>query len=77
MKRERVMGKIIVKIVLSVIFVGYFGTSMWYCFIAGAPSQKESLILYMISGVVLAFAFPIIVCLQYHYIQFLKKYRKD
>lgn len=64
--------KKVMKIVVSVIFVGFLSGCLFYCMVAGAGQGKGTLG-YMIMAGILAVGISATLCAGYHYIRSLQK----
>ena len=62
-----------IKILLSVIGTAYFAASMFFCFVAGAPMEKEKAVPYMIIAALFSILLCTFLCACLHYISYLQK----
>jgi hypothetical protein len=67
--------KKVLKNVVSVMFVLFFASIMFYCFIAGAPAENTKV--YMIAAVVFSVLMPLFSCGCVRYIIYLEKKLKE
>ena len=51
----------------------YFSTTMFYCFVAGAPQNGKGAVIYVVSAAGLSILFPAFTCGCLHYIIYLRK----
>ena len=65
--------KRVLKILFSVMVTLYFSATMFYCFIAGAPSAGQGKMIYIVSAAGLSILLPGFACGCVHYICHLRK----
>lgn len=65
--------KRILKIIISVTVTAYLSLSMFYCFVAGAPAQKDALNIYILGAAGFSIVLPAFACVCIHYILHLQK----
>lgn len=65
--------KRILKIIISVAVTAYLSLSMFYCFVAGAPAQKDALTIYILVSAGFSILLPVFTCVCIHYILHLHK----
>ena len=63
--------KKVINILLSVVFVLFIGCNMFYCFIAGAPNDRGTLIKYVFNAAMFSLLLPSIICGCLFYIHYL------
>ena len=61
------------KVLFSVLITLYFSATMFYCFVAGAPSGGEGKMIYIVSAAGLSILFPGFACGCLHHIHHLRK----
>ena len=62
-----------IKILISIIGVAYLSLSIFYCFVAGAPPDREGAIRYMIYAGIFSLLVSGSLCGGVHYIHYLHK----
>lgn len=61
------------KVFFSLAVTIYFSTTMFYCFVAGAPQNGKGAVIYVVSAAGLSILFPAFTCGCLHYIIYLRK----
>jgi hypothetical protein len=61
------------KVFFSLAVTIYFSTTMFYCFVAGAPQNGKGAVIYVVSAAGLSILFPSFTCGCIHYIIYLRK----
>jgi len=69
--RKKSFIKKVINILLSVVFVLFIGGNMFYCFIAGAPNDRGTLIKYVFNTAMFSLLLPGIICGCLFYIRYL------
>lgn len=65
--------EIAIKIIVSLLFILSCSGIMVYCFIAGAPTDKDSIIRYVISAISFSVLVSMSLCILWWYVRYLRK----